>query len=88
MTKQTNNNENDIIEDINNEEIKDKTLIKKFDYLNKFKDNDSYNDYIIKLDTIFKDNSLMDKNNEDNDEDEKEILNSQIKDKDESFTNY
>ena len=30
----------------------------------------------------------MDKNNEDNDEDEKEILNSQIKDKDESFTNY
>ena len=83
-----NNNENDIIEDINNEEIKDKTLIKKFDYLNKFKDNDSYNDYIIKLDTIFKDNSLMDKNNEDNDEDEKEILNSQIKDKDESFTNY
>ena len=88
MTKQTNNNENDIIEDINNEEIKDKTLIKKFDYLNKFKDNDSYNDYIIKLDTIFKDNSLMDKNNEDNDEDEKEILNSQIKYKDESFTNY
>ena len=58
------------------------------DYYKRFKDNDSYNDYIIKLDTIFKDNSLIEKNNEDNDENENEILNSQIKDKDESFTNY
>ena len=49
MTKQTNKNENDIIEDINNEEVNDKTLIKKFDYLNKFKDNDSYNDYVINM---------------------------------------
>ena len=89
ITKQTNNNnENDIIEDAGNEEITDKILIKKIEYLNKFKDNDSYNDYIIKLDTIFKDNSLIEKNNEDNDENENEILNSQIKDKDESFTNY
>ena len=88
MTKQTNNNENDIIEDVNNEELNDKTLIKKFEYLNKFKDNDSYNDYIIKLDTIFKDNSLKENNNEDIDENDKGILNSQIKDKDESFTNY
>ena len=90
MVKEGNNekeNDNDIVEDVSNGELTDKKLIKRVNYLNKFKDNDSYNDYIIKLDYIL-DNSMINKNNEDNDENENENLNSQIKDKDESFTNY
>ena len=83
------NNENILEEEISNDELTDKKLIKKINYLNKFKDNDSYNDYIIKLDTILGlENSLFDKKDEGIDENEEEIINSQIKDKDDSFTNY
>ena len=67
-----------INEDLNNKKLK------KYNYYNKFKDNDSYNDYIIKLDNI--DNYDIDC--KDNQENENEASNNQIKDKEESFTNY
>ena len=71
-----------------NEDMKNKT-IKKYNYYNKFKDYDSYNDYIIKLDNIIGlDNYDLDcKDNQEN-ENENEASNNQIKDKEESFTNY
>ena len=71
-----------------NEDLKNKNL-KKYNYYNKFKDYDSYNDYIIKLDNIIGlDNYDLDcKGNQEN-ENENEASNNQIKDKEESFTNY
>ena len=76
-------------EDISHDEGSDKKLNKKINYFNKFKDNDSYNDYIIKLDNILgMDNSFLDNKKEDVDENENENINTQNKDKDESFTNY
>ena len=71
----------------NNNDLKNKT---KMNYYSKFKDYDSYNDYIIKLDNIIGlDNSDLDlKDKEENEENENENSNNQIKDKEESFTNY
>ena len=83
-----NNNENEIFEEISNDELTNKKVSNKIIYLNKFKDNDSYNDYIIKLDDIHEvDNSLIDQNDEKGDENKNGFLNSQLKDKDDSFTN-
>ena len=83
-----NNNENEIFEEISNDELTNKKVSNKINYLNKFKDNDSYNDYIIKLDDIHEvDNSLIDQNDEKGDENKNGFLNSQLKDKDDSFTN-
>ena len=74
---------------INSEDLKNKT-IKKYNYYSKFKDYDSYNDYIIKLDYIIGvDNSDLDiRDNQGNDGNENEATNNQIKEKEESFTNY
>jgi hypothetical protein len=74
---------------MSNEDLKNKTL-KKYNYYSKFKDYDSYNDYIIKIDNIIGlDNSDLDiKNNQGNDGNDNEATNNQIKDKEESFTNY
>ena len=83
------NNKKILDEDISHDEGSDKKLNKKINYFNKFKDNDSYNDYIIKLDNILgMDNSFLDNKKEDVDENENENINTQNKDKDESFTNY
>ena len=73
---------------LSNEDLKNKGII-KYNYYNKFKDCDSYNDYIIKLDNIIGlDNFDLDcKDNQEN-ENENEASNNQIKDKEESFTNY
>ena len=80
------NNDNLLEEEISNDGLTDKKLIKKINYLNKFKDNDSYNDYIIKLDDILRlENTLLDK--KEGDIDENEVINSQIKSKDDSYTN-
>ena len=75
--------------EINNEDLKNK-ISKKTNYYCKFKDYDSYNDYIIKIDNIIElENSALDiKNKEENEENENEGSNNQIKDKEESFTNY
>ena len=68
----------------NNDDFKNKAKMK---YYNKFKDCDSYNDYIIKIDNIIGlDNSELDL--KDKQENENENSNNQIKDKEESFTNY
>ena len=68
----------------NNDDFKNKEKMK---YYNKFKDCDSYNDYIIKIDNIIGlDNSELDL--KDKEENENENSNNQIKDKEESFTNY
>ena len=74
---------------ISNEELKNKMLT-KYNYYSKFKDYDSYNDYIIKIDNIIGlDNSDLDiKNIQGNDGNDNEATNNQIKDKEESFTNY
>ena len=80
------NGDNILEEAISNDELTDKKLIKKINYLNKFKDNDSYNDYIIKLDDILGlENTLL--GQKEGDIDENEVINSQIKDKDDSYTN-
>ena len=80
------NGDNILEEEISNDELTDKKLIKKINYLNKFKDNDSYNDYIIKLDEILGlENTLL--GQKEGDIDENEVINSQIKDKDDSYTN-
>jgi hypothetical protein len=73
---------------MSNEDLKNKTL-KKYNYYNKFKDYDSYNDYIIKLDDIIGlDNSDPDCKDNQANENENEVSINQIKDKEESFTNY
>ena len=89
MVKDT-TKKNDVIldEEVINDELTNKKIIRKVNYLNKFKDNDSYNDYIIKLDDNLEfENSLLYKKDEDNGENENENINSQLKDKDDSFTN-
>ena len=68
--------------EINNEDSKNK-MAKKLNYYSKFKDYDSYNDYIIKIDNII-DNSEFKSANE---EKENDGSNNQIKDKEESFNN-
>ena len=77
---------------LNSDDLKNSSL-KKYNYYNKFKDSDSYNDYIIKIDNIIgidnygpdcKDN----KDNENGEEEEGEIITNQMKEKEESFTNY
>ena len=90
MVNDTKTNSKKILdEEISHDELSDKNLNKKINYFNKFKDDDSYNDYIIKLDNILGlDNSLLDNKKDDIDENENENINSQNKDKDESFTNY
>ena len=87
MLNDTKKNGDNILEEaISNDELTDKKLIKKINYLNKFKDNDSYNDYIIKLDEILGlENTLL--GQKEGDIDENEVINSQIKDKDDSYTN-
>ena len=72
----------------NDEDLKNK-INNKVNYFSKFKDYDSYNDYIIKIDNIIGlDNSDLDiKNNQGNEGNENEPTNNQIKDKEESFTN-
>lgn len=74
---------------MNGENLKMK-MNKKFNYYSKFKDYDSYNDYIIRIDSIIgMDNSDLDiKDNQEDDKNENEITNNQLKDKEESFTNY
>ena len=74
---------------MSNEDLNNK-IIKKYNYYSKFKDYDSYNDYIIKLDNIIGvDNDDFDyKDNQGNEGNENEATNNQIKDKEESFTNY
>ena len=61
--------------------------MKKVNYYNKFKDCDSYNDYIIKLDYIAGlDYSDLDiKENQRSDLNENGEINKKIKDKEESF---
>ena len=79
-------NENDINELSNNELSDIKTH--KLSYLSRFKDNDSYNDYIIKLDNIIGlDNVPIEQKEEDENANEEEMINSQLKEKEESFTN-
>ena len=74
---------------MSNEDLNNK-ILKKYNYYSKFKDYDSYNDYIIKLDNIIGvDNYDLDyKDNQGNEGNENEATNNQIKDKEESFTNY
>ena len=74
---------------MSNENLKN-TKLKKYNYYSKFKDYDSYNDYIIKIDNIIGlDNSDLDiKNNQGNEGNDNEATINQIKDKEESFTNY
>lgn len=92
IMKDTNKNIDNVLyeEVISNNDSTNKKIIKKVSYLNKFKDNDSYNDYIIKLDNNLEfENSLLNRKDDENDEEEEnENINSHIKDKDESFTNY
>ena len=79
---------NDKGSEINNEDLKN-NISKKLNYYSKFKDYDSYNDYIIKIDNIIElENSDLDIKNKENEKNEKEGSNNQIKDKEESFTNY
>ncbi len=79
-------NENDINELSNNELSDIKTH--KLSYLSRFKDNDSYNDYIIKLDNIIGlNNAPIEQREEDENANEEEMINSQLKEKEESFTN-
>ena len=60
----------------------------KLSYLSRFKDNDSYNDYIIKLDNIIGlNNAPIEQREEDENANEEEMINSQLKEKEESFTN-
>ena len=73
----------------NNNEFTDRKN-NKINYLSKFKDNDSYNDYIIKMDNIIGlDNTFLEKKDEeDNNGNDNENLNSQLKEKEDSFINY